>query len=122
MNEEPKTLLINLISSEGSNAGKALRIGQKFLAVDWQVVLSLNIEAVKLLDSSIGEQLCPVAGKPLMRLLEAFQSEGGQVLVGTECLALAGMDPDCLLPGMELAKFPVMEKILSRPGIRTMTW
>ncbi len=122
MSDEPKTLLINLISSNGTNVGKALRIGRKFLAAEWKVVLSMNIEAVKLLDPVVGGQLCPVAGKPLSGLLKAFQVDGGRVLVGAECLTLAGMGEDNLLPGMELAKFPVMEEILGKLGTRTMTW
>ncbi len=122
MSEPRKTLLINLISCNGFNVGKAIRIGRRFLAADWRVVLSMNIEAVKLLDPAVGKELCPVAGKPLMSLVKAFQVDGGRVLVGTECLSLAGMGEDQLLPGMELAKFPVMEEILGQPGTRTMTW
>lgn len=122
MSGERKTLLINLISCNGFNVGKSIRIGRKFLAADWKVVLSMNIEAVKLLDPVVGQQLCPVAEKPLIGLLKAFQVDGGRVLVGTECLALAGLGEDSLMPGMELAKFPVMEDILGRPGTRTMTW
>ena len=122
MSDAPKTLLINLISSNGFNVGKAIRIGRKFLSVDWQVILSMNIEAVKLLDLDVGQQLCPVAGNPLIGLVKAFQVDGGRVLVGTECLALAGLKEENLLPGMEMAKFPVMEEILGRPETRTMTW
>jgi len=122
MSDAPKTLLINLISCNVFNVGKALRIGRKFLAAEWRVVLSINIEAVKLLDPEVGQQLCPVAEKPIIGLVKAFQVEGGRVLVGTECLSLAGLCENNLLPGMELAKFPVMEEILGSPGTRTMTW
>ncbi len=122
MSTAPKTLLINLISCNSFNVGKALRIGRKFLAAEWQVVLSINIEAVKILDPKIGQEICPVAGKPMIGLIKTFQVEGGRVLVGAECLSLAGLDKDNLLPGMELAKFPVLEEILSRPETRTMTW
>ena len=122
MSNPDKTLLINLISCEGTNVGKALRIGRKFLAAEWQVVLSFNVDAVKLLTPEVGGKLCPVASKPLTDLLKGFQADGGQVLVGTECLALVGLDESNLLPGMELAKFPAMEEILGRPGTRTMTW
>lgn len=122
MSNEQKTFMINLISCNGTNAGKALRISRKFLKSEWRVILSMNIDAVKLLDPKVGGELCPVAGKPLLDLLKSFQVDGGRVLVGTECLALAGLGEDDLLPGMELAKFPVMEEILSREGTKTMTW
>jgi len=122
VSNQPKTVLINLISCEGANVGKALRMGRKFLAAEWQVVLSMNIEGVTLLDPTVGGKPCPVVGKPLIELLQAFQSAGGQVLVGAECLTLTGWNEDCLLPGMELATFPVLAEILGRPGTRTMTW
>ena len=122
MSNTSKTLLINLISNEGTNAGKALRVGRKFLAVEWQVVLSLNIDAVKLLQPEFSGQICPVAGKTMIQLLKTFQAEGGRVLVGAECLGLNGMNEEHLLAGMEMAKFPLMEEILSRPEVRTMTW
>jgi len=122
VSQQAQTLLINLISCEGTNVGKALRIGRKFLGAEWQVVLSINVDAVKLLDPAVGEKLCPVAGKPLTDLVKAFQADGGRVLVGTECLALADLDQSSLMPDMELAKFPMLAEILSRPGTRTMTW
>jgi len=114
--------MINLISSNGFNVGKAIRIGRRFLTAEWKVVLSMNIEAVKLLDPEVGQQLCPVTDKPLIALVKAFQVDGGRVLVGKECLSLAGLGEDSLMPGMEIAKFPVMEEILSRPETKTMTW
>ncbi len=114
--------MINLISNEGTNAGKALRVGRKFLAAEWQVVLSMNIDAVKLLAPASSGQLCPVAGKTMVQLLKTFQAEGGRILVGAECLALHGLTEENFLPGMELAKFPIIEEILSRSQVRTMTW
>ena len=122
MSNGSNTLLINLISNKEINAGKALRTGRKFLAADWQVVLSMNIDAVKLLDPVASSQLCPVAGKPLVQLLKTYQADGGRVLVGAECLSLAGLSAENLFPGMELASFPLLEEILARPNVRTMTW
>jgi len=122
MDNAEKTLLINLISNEDANVGKALRVGHKFLAVQWQVVLSLNIEAVKLLDPTGAERRCAVAQKPYAKMLQSFLANGGRILVGAECLTLAGLNAEHLMPGMELAKFPLIEEILSRPEVRTMTW
>ena len=122
MSSTSKTLLINLISNESTNAGKALRLGRKFLAAEWQVVLSLNIDAVKLLHPDASGLICQVAGKTMIQLLKGFQAEGGRVLVGAECLGLNGMDEEHLLEGMEIAEFPIIAEILSRPEVRTMTW
>ncbi|MCP4290983.1 MAG: hypothetical protein GY780_04000 [bacterium] len=119
---EKKTLLINLINNEAANAGKALRVGRKFLAADWQVSLSINIDGVKLLEPSASGDLCPVAGKSMIKLMKIFMSEGGQILVGKECLSVFGLSVDHLIEGMEIAQFPMIEELLSRPEVRTMTW
>ncbi|MBU8870766.1 MAG: hypothetical protein KOO60_07870 [Gemmatimonadales bacterium] len=117
-----KILLINLISSEPANVGKALRMGRKFLAAGWDVTLFLNVDGVGVLDSKIGGALCPIAGKPLSVLLEGFLGEGGNGLAGAECLKLLGLDTDRLPARMGIAEFPLVEELLSRPGIRIMTW
>ncbi len=122
MSETSKTLFINLISDDFANAGKALRAGRKFLEAGWTVTLSVNITAVRLLDPAVGGRPCPVAGKPMNALLRAFQSEGGRVLVGAECLKLNGMGEEDLFPGMEIAKFPLIEECLAVPGVVTLTW
>ena len=49
-----KNLLINLISNQPSNIGKALRMGRKFLAAGWGVTLFLNVDGVGLLDPKSG--------------------------------------------------------------------
>ncbi|PID80965.1 hypothetical protein CSB20_04830 [bacterium DOLZORAL124_64_63] len=122
MGKPANSLFINLISAAPENTGKALRAGRKFLGAGWQVTLSINVEAVRILDPGIGNQLCPVAGKPVADLLRAFQAEGGQVLVGAECLKLAGLGPEHLFTDMRIAKFPLIEEALSVPGVVTLTW
>ena len=115
-------LLINLISREAANAGKALRMGRKFLAAGWEVTLFLNVDGIALVDPGLAEERCPVAGKPLSVLLDGFLAEGGKGLAGAECLKLAGVDKDRLPAGVGIAEFSLVEELLSRPGIRTMTW
>lgn len=122
MSAESRTLFINLISVDFANAGKALRAGRKFLGAGWTVTLSINLEAVKLLDPVVGGEPCPVAGKPMSALLRAFQDEGGRVLVGAECLKLNGLSESDLFEGMEIAKFPLIEQALAVPGVVTLTW
>ncbi len=117
-----KNLLINLISNEVANAGKALRMGRNFLTAGWDVTLFLNVDGVGLLDPVLGAELCPVAGKPLHVLLEGFLAEGGKGLAGAECLKLAGLETDGLPTGMGIAKFPLVEELLGRSGLRIMTW
>ncbi len=121
-NESQKTLLINLISSGPNNVGKAMRMGRNFVAAGWSVNLFLSVDGVGVLDPKLSQELCPVAGKPLSVLLEGFLAEGGIGLVGAECLNLFGVDEDKLPAGMGIAKFPAIEELFSRPGIRIMTW
>ncbi len=117
-----KSLLINLISSGPINVGKALRMGRKFMASGWEVTLFLNVDGVGVLDSKFGDKLCPVAGKPLSVLLEGFLADGGNGMVGAECLKLFSLDKEQLPKGMGIAEFPMVEELLSCPEIRIMTW
>lgn len=115
-------MFINLVSDTPANAGKALRFGRKFLAANWQVVLSLNIEGVRLIDPDAVGENCPVAGVPLKKMLRAFIAEGGHVLVGKECLGLAGIPESALQEGMWVATFSVLEEVMSRENLRIITW
>nr|MEE4269137.1 hypothetical protein [Candidatus Krumholzibacteria bacterium] len=115
-------MFINLISAAAANQAKALRFGRKFLAAGWRVHLSINMDAVNLLAPGAELAMCPVSGKPLPTLLEAFHTEGGRVLVGKECMGLAGINPDDLPAGYEVAAFPVTEEIMAIPDLKIITW
>lgn len=119
---DERTLLINLISSHAANIGKALRMGRKFRAAGWDVVLFMNVDGVALLDPLLGQETCPVAMRPLASLLLDFLAEGGRGLAGAECMKLVGLGDECRPAGVEIAEFPLIEELLARPGIRIMTW
>ncbi|MCB1184986.1 hypothetical protein KDM41_16280 [bacterium] len=116
------TILINLISDRPAHIAKALRFGRKFLADGTSVILSVNIDAVVLVDPERDAGRCPVTGKPLTDLLRAFAAEGGRVLVGRECLGLIGRGPEDLPAGCEIAAFPLMAEIFATPDLKTITW
>lgn len=119
---QQNNLLINLISDRPANIAKALRFGRKFLAAGWQVTLSINIEAVVLVNPEAELGPCPVSGKPLTQLLSAFMAEGGEAKVGKECLGLTGMKEDDLATGLSIATFPDTEKLMATPGLKIITW
>ena len=118
----PKTMLVNSISAEPANLGKALRMSRKFLGTGWDVTLFLNVDGVRLIDPSHHDRTCPVTEVPLIALLGKFLAEGGRALVGAECMKLAGLDAGLLPDGVAVADFPAIEELLGRPEIKTMTW
>ena len=118
----PGQLLINLTSSAGNPAGKALRMGRKFLGTGWQVTLLVNVDAVHLVDPDAQLESCPVTGKPIPALLKGFIAEGGRVLVGKECLKVIGRQDMPLPDGCGIATFELLDELLRRPDIRTLTW
>ncbi len=115
-------LVLNLISDREPNIAKALRFGNKFLAAGWDVTLSINVEAVALLNPGAGLGPCPVTGKPLRAILDAFMAGGGRVLVGAECLKLAGLGQDVLTGSMVPAETALWQELLARPGTVVFTY
>ena len=122
MANQVRELLINLTTSGSVNAGKALRMGRKFTGAGWRVHLFLNVDAVELINPDANLQPCPISGKPLPGLLESFVSEGGQVLVGGECLKAIGLSGQDLPAGCIVADFAVLETLLSQPDIKILGW
>lgn len=121
-NSHKNNMFINLISDHPTNVGKAIRFGRKFLEAGWEVTLSVNIDAIQVLNPEAELGPCPVAGKPLLELLQLFLAEGGRTLVGKECLKLAGLQENDLPEGLEIAAFPVVEELMSIPDLKIITW
>ncbi|MBU2500451.1 hypothetical protein KJ682_03880 [bacterium] len=122
MTTPPGHLVLNLISDREPNIAKALRFGKRFLAGGWDVTLSINVDGVVLLDPGARLGPCPVTGKPLRAILDEFMEEGGRVLVGPECLKLAGLGPDCLAGSMVPADPALWQELLTRPGTVVFTY
>ena len=55
-------------------------------------------------------------------MLAGFADAGGSVLVGAECLELAGIAVEDLPAGCAIGTFPVVERLLGQPGTRTLSW
>jgi len=56
-------LLINLLTPAGANAGKALRLGRKFVGLGWRVTVLIQADGVGLLDPEADLAPCPVTGR-----------------------------------------------------------
>ena len=121
-NTQQNNLLINLISDRPANIAKALRFGRKFLAAGWKVTLLANIDGVQLVNPAADLAPCPVTGNPLPGMLAAYQAEGGELLVGKECMGLAGIDEEQLPAGAEVAAFPRTEALMATPDLKIITW
>ena len=121
-NSHDNNMFINLISDRPANIAKALRFGRKFQGAGWKVFLSVNIDAVTLVKPGTDLGPCPVTGNSLVQMLADFHSEGGRVLVGKECLGQAGISPDQLPEGYEVAALPMTMEIMSLPDLKIITW
>lgn len=121
-NTQKNNMFINLVSGRPASVAKALRFGLNFLKAGWDVALLLNIDGVQVINPVMEIGLCPVTGQPLPEMLEDFRDQGGRVLAGKECLDQARIKPEGVPDWIEIATFPLLEELMSRPGIRTMTW
>ncbi len=101
---------------------KALRLANKFVDAGWYVHLLLNVDAVRLVDPQAQLDPCPITGKPLAAMLSAFIDHGGKVMVGAECLKLIGLGPDDLGYGQDVASFPMIEALMSKPAIKILSY
>lgn len=117
-----RQLLISLVSAETANLAKGLRMARKFGEAGWAVTLLLTVGGVALLTPRGAAALCPVQAKPLGALLAGVLQGGCRVLVGGECLKLAGLAPGDLPAGVGVAAVDVLEGVLLQPGLRIMTW
>lgn len=116
------SLYINLASGALPRQGKGLRMGRKFLDAGWPVTLSLNVDAVSLVDPARTDEIDPVSGRPLQKILAAFAADGGRVIVGAECMKAAGLSPGNLPAGMEVATLEKVAELLADPDVRTLSW
>lgn len=121
-NSKQNNMFINLISGRPANIAKALRFGRKFVAAGWRVTLSINMDAVVVAIADGDPGNCPVTGQPLGDQLQAFLDEGGLGLVGNECLKLAGVGPEGMVPGLGIAEFSLMQELMATPDLKIITW
>jgi predicted peroxiredoxin len=105
-------LLINLTTAQ-DNADKtvvAFVVANAGVAAGQEVVIFLNIEAVRLAVPGYADDITSPGFKPLKELLETYQAGGGKIWICPPCFTARGLDKDNLLPGATFAGgAPVVE-------------
>ncbi|MBE0682310.1 MAG: DsrE family protein [Anaerolineales bacterium] len=105
-------LLINLTTAK-DNADKtvvAFVIANAGVAAGQEVVIFLNVEAVRLATPGYADDILSEGFKPLKELLDSYLSNGGKLWVCPPCFNARSLDKDNLLPGTTFAGgAPVVE-------------
>ena len=105
-------LLINLTTAK-DNPDKtvvAFVIANAGVAAGQEVVVFLNIEAVRLAIKGYGDDVVSPGFKPLKELLAAFLSNGGKLWICPPCFNARALDKEQLVEGATFAGgAPVVE-------------
>jgi predicted peroxiredoxin len=105
-------LLINLTTAK-DNVDKtvvAFVVANAGVAAGQEVVIFLNIEAVRLALKGYADDIESPGFKPLRELLATFTSNGGKLWVCPPCFNARGLDKDQLIAGASFAGgAPVVE-------------
>lgn len=105
-------LLINLTTAK-DNPDKtvvAFVVANAGVAAGQEVVVFLNIEAVRLATPSYADDIVSEGFKPLKELLASYLDNGGKIWVCPPCFNARGLDKDNLISGATFAGgAPVVE-------------
>lgn len=95
-------VLFNLTSDELVVAAMPLRSATTILDQGGQVVVLLNIKAVRLASTTIPQNVHAGIGAPLQAKLTEIIAKGGRVLICPNCMANQGVTAQELIPGAEM--------------------
>jgi uncharacterized protein len=105
-------LLINLTTAKDNpdRTVVAFVIANAGVAAGQEVVVFLNVEAVRLANPGYADDINSPGFKPLKELIETFTSNGGKLWVCPPCFNARGLDKDKLIAGASFAGgAPVVE-------------
>jgi predicted peroxiredoxin len=105
-------LLINLTTAK-DNPDKtvvAFVIANAGVAAGQEVVIFLNVEAVRLAIKGYADDIETQGFKPLRELLATFMANGGKIWICPPCFNARGLDKESLIAGVTFAGgAPVVE-------------
>jgi predicted peroxiredoxin len=98
-------LLINLTTAQDNpdTTTVAFVVANAGLAAEQEVVIFLNVEAVRLANPGYADEIACAGFKPLKELLAAFVEGGGKLWVCPPCFNARGLDKDNLISGASFA-------------------
>lgn len=109
-------LLINLTTAQ-DNADKttvAFVVANAAIAAGQEVVIFLNVEAVRLATPGYADAITAEGFKPLQELLHAFTENGGKLWVCPPCFNARKLDKDHLVSGAIFAGGPAVVEFLGQ--------
>ena len=117
----PQRVLFNLTSDELLVTAMPLRTATMILDQGGQVVILLNIKAVRLASTTIPQNIHAGIGAPLQSKLTEIIAKGGQVLVCPNCMANQGVTQAELIPGAQVLT-PAWLNILTDPNTNVISY
>ena len=109
-------LLINLTTAQ-DNPDKttvAFVVANTGVAAEQEVVIFLNVEAVRLATPGYADAIATAGFKPLKELLAAFVDNGGKLWVCPPCFTARGLDKDNLIAGASFAGGAAVVELLGQ--------
>jgi sulfur relay (sulfurtransferase) complex TusBCD TusD component (DsrE family) len=121
--DEGEKLFINLTSDEIKRAGMAIGFAHRILEErKIPVTIFLNVEGVRLADTSVPQAAYP-DGKTPAEMLRAFIADGGTVIACPMCMKnVGGTEPGQLLDGVQAGGPDVTWPALFAPGTRVLSY
>jgi predicted peroxiredoxin len=116
------TLFVNLTSADAWRAGMALSFARNAQGQGHEVVVFLNVEAVRLAAEGLPQPAHLVSGEPLQGMLQAAMADGATVIVCPMCLEVAGIGRDELIDGVTLGGPGVTLPALFGETVRVMSY
>ncbi|CUH62572.1 putative peroxiredoxins [Thalassovita gelatinovora] len=120
-------LFVNLTTDDTWAASKAIHFAHaKALKNGHEpVVLWLNVRGVYLADKKRASHvpgLMRDAEKSIQDMLKDFMADGGQVIMCQACSNAAGLTLEDYIDGVTMGSWPVVEKYLFDPNMKTLSW
>jgi len=120
-------LFVSLTTDDTWAAAKAIYFAHEKVLKNGHepVVIWLNVRGVYLADKkrpSHVHGLMREADKSIQDMLTDFMSDGGQVIMCQACSNAAGLTLDDYIDGVQMGSWPVIEKLLFDPNMKTLSW
>jgi predicted peroxiredoxin len=96
----------NLTTDNAMKASKIIRMLIQMEDRGVKTTLFLNINGVKIADKTNYVEKCPVTGKAITDLLKSYMAKNGKILIGPDCMKLAGVNKDSILDGITIITDP----------------
>jgi predicted peroxiredoxin len=120
-------LFVSLTTDDTWAAAKAIYFAHEKVLKNGHepVVIWLNVRGVYLADKKRPSNvpgLMREADKSIQDMLTDFMADGGQVIMCQACSGAAGLTLDDYIDGVQMGSWPVIEKLLFDPHMKTLSW